>query len=497
MTRRVIGLATALTVAVVVALAAFLWLFLDSSRMVAVAGHDAEVRPTTDRHVVMRTGPLLPDVRHPAAGPVGVEILLGKTEDGSSEALLQRYGFIAANPDAEVAKVDAAVRDMAVTAGLRAVGLGLLPIVVWLLLGPHRRGELWRGLRTRRGVVAGGLVLVVPVLLWQPWESSPATEDGSREWESLEEWLGLPVPAAAADLEVRTGPASSQARRLVESAVTTYETSLEFYDTAAADAEEIDVREAEEGETVALLVSDRHDNIGMDQVARAVADRAGVSAVLNAGDDTSTGQPWEAFSLDSVSRVFADLDRWAVAGNHDHGDFVPQQMADLGWDVLDGTVVEGPGGGTLLGVSDPRSSGLGTWRDETGLPYSEVGSRLADAACDHREESGEPVDTVLVHDWDLAEEALERGCARLVVGGHLHVANGPVEVEAPDGSVGHHWTNGTTGGAAYAIAVGSKPRRDASMTLVTYRDGEPVGVQLVTLRTDGRFVVGEYAALSR
>ena len=39
-----------------------------------------------------------------------------------------------------------------------------------------------------------------------------------------------------------------------------------------------------------LLVSDRHDNIGMDQVARAVADAGGATAVFDAGDDTSTGR---------------------------------------------------------------------------------------------------------------------------------------------------------------------------------------------------------------
>ena len=75
-----------------------------------------------------------------------------------------------------------------------------------------------------------------------------------------------------------------------------------------------------------LLVSDRHDNIGMDAVARAVADRAGAEAVFDAGDDTSTGSTWEAFSLDSLDAAFDDDPyddaRWAVTGNHDNGPFV-------------------------------------------------------------------------------------------------------------------------------------------------------------------------------
>ena len=50
--------------------------------------------------------------------------------------------------------------------------------------------------------------------------------------------------------------------------------------------------------------------------------------------------------------------------------------------MLDGEAVDGPGRHRLLGVDDPRSSGLGSWRDETGLSFDEVGDRLADAACE-------------------------------------------------------------------------------------------------------------------
>jgi hypothetical protein len=102
---------------------------------------------------------------------------------------------------------------------------------------------------------------------------------------------------------------------------------------------------------------------------------------------------------------------------------------------------------------------------------------------------------VLVHDVDLAEDALDRGCVDLVLGGHVHVKIGPDVVEAEDGAVGYTYTNGTTGGAAYAIAIGSKPRRDAMVSLVTYRDGIPAAIQSVTLQTNGTFEVGEYVEL--
>jgi hypothetical protein len=485
--------AVALALGLLVALLAFVPLFLGSSRTLVVAGHDTEVRPMFDSHVVVRTGPLIPDVRRPVDAPVGVELILGKTQEASLQSLLQRYAFIGAHPEAQVAKVEDAVQDMALAAALRALALGVLPAGVWLLLGARRRSELRAAVNTRGGAVVGvALVVALPLLVVQPWAGEPTTEDDARSWLAIEEWLGLPVPAEAANLEVRTGPTSRQARKLVQGAVGLYRQSLTFYERATEEAATIPVRVPGEDETVVLLVADRHDNIGMDPVARAVADRAGATAVFDAGDDTSSGQPWEAFSLDSLQRAFDDLPRWSVAGNHDHGDFVADYLDDLGWTVLDGEVVEGPGGTTLLGVDDPRGTGLTGWRDVDGPTFAEVGQELADTACAHRDETGERVDTILVHHHVLATEALVRGCVRLVVAGHLHTQLGPIRVTGVDGSVGHHWTNGTTGGAAYMIAIGSTPRRDASMSLVTYRDGSPVGLQEVVLRTDGRFRVGEW-----
>ena len=488
--RVLIGLvltAVCLTVGVTSGLA----FFLGDDRTVVVASHDAVVTPTFDGYVSVQTGPLLPDVRRATGGPLGVSLLLGKTESDSVEELFARYAFIASEPESQIAKVADAVRDMAISAALRGAGLGVVPLATWWLLGPHRRGQLFRGVRTRKGVAGGVLLLAVPLLLWQPWSSDEDTQKAQGEWEPLETFMaGFPVPEEAAGIEIRNSPTTVQTQRLIQSAVDTYQKSKDFYEQAVADAEELELHEPADDETVALVVSDRHDNIGMDRVARAIGDDGGATLVLDAGDDTSTGQPWEAFSLDSLDRAFDDIDRFAVAGNHDNGPFVASYLDDLGWTMLDGSPVEAPWGGLLLGVDDPRSSGLGNWRDETGLSFTEVGERLADAACE-----GDRISTLLVHDANLGGEALARGCVDLVIGGHTHVQDGPDLVDGENGRVGYTVTNGTTGGAAYAIAVGSKPRRDADVTLVTYRDDRPVGTQWVRLRTDGVFVVGSYVEL--
>ena len=471
-----------------------LFLFLTSSRSVVLASHDAVIRPNLTGQAVVHTGPVLPDVRVDAPGAVGVDIRLDKTDASSTDELVQRYAFIASEPQGQIDKVTEAVRSMAVDAALRGAILGLVPVLIWLLVGPARRRDLAGRVRLRPALVAVGLVLLLGVGLWQPWSTDDDPPDADRDWMSLAEFLGpeVPLPDDLDGVEVRGDVTTAQTRRLVESAIDTYDASKTFYAAAAAEAAGLPLRAPQEGDTVAAFVSDRHDNIGMDSVARAIADAAGATAVYDGGDDTSSGKSWEAFSLDSVTAAFEDVgERWAVAGNHDHGDFVHGYLDDHGWTMLDGEVVDGPGGTTLLGVDDPRSSGLGNWRDESGLSFDEVGVRLADAAC----AADERLTTILVHDANLGSEALERGCVDLVLGGHLHVRVGPERITGENGQTGYRYTTGTTGGAAYAIALGSKPRRAADVSLVTYRDGRPAGIQWVTLQTNGVFQVGNYVPL--
>lgn len=474
-------------------------LFLGSSRTTVVAGHDTVVRPTLDGYAVLHPGALLPDVRMDTGGRIGVDLQLGKTEVASTEELVERYAFIASQPDSQITKVTDLVTDMALSAALRGLVAGAVPVGVFLLLGRDRRRQLVGAAVGWRGGVAVVVVLAVGVgLVAQPWAGEDATTDEAQEaastWQTLGDFLGpgVPLPVEAADVEILADVTTAQTRRLVESAVSTYEASQTFYADAAERAADLEVRQPEEDETVVVMVSDRHDNIGMDPVARAIGDAGGATAVFDAGDDTSTGQPWESFSLDSLDDAFRDYDRYAILGNHDQGDFVGDYLADKGWTrVVDGESIEGPDGMVLMGVDDPRSSGLGNWRDEVDLSFGEVRDLLTEAACDAEER----VNTLLVHDASLGRDALAQGCVDLVIGGHIHVRSDPALVEGENGEYGYTYTSGTTGGAAYAIAVGSKPRRPAETTLITYRDGVPVGVQWVVLQTNGRFDVGEYVEL--
>ena len=478
---------------------AALVLFLGSERTVVIASHDAVVSPDFSGKVVLHTGPVLPDLRVDSGSVFGLDIQLGKTDAPSTEALVQRYALLASQPAGQEAKVRHAITGMAYDAAVRGAVIGIVPLLIWLLIGSQRRRLLLRRIPTKQGVLALALVAAMVAALWAPWDrDDDETLADGLEWQSLADFLGpaIPIPAEVKNVEIQGNATTAGTRRLIESAVDTYQKSLEFYSTAAEGASELELRQPEDGETVVALVSDRHDNIGMDDVARAVADAGGATAIFNAGDDTSTGEQWEAFSLDSVTAAFEDFDdRWGVAGNHDNGPFVADYLSDDGWTMLDGEIVDGPDGSRLLGVADPRSSGLGNWRDETGLSFEEVGSRLADAACD-ADEDGDRVNTILVHDANLGDEALARGCVDLVVGGHVHVQEGPTQVAGEGDAIGWTYTTGTTGGAAYAVAIGSKLRRPAEISLITYADGKPVGLQAVMLQTNGVFDVTDYLPLT-
>ena len=110
-------------------------LFLNSSRTIVLASHDALVRPTLDGYVVLHTGPILPDFRVDSGTPIGVDVTLGKTNATSTQELLQRYAYIASQPEGQIAKVQRSIVGMAAAAALRGAVLGLVPVAIWLAAG--------------------------------------------------------------------------------------------------------------------------------------------------------------------------------------------------------------------------------------------------------------------------------------------------------------------------------------------------------------------------
>lgn len=491
--RRVLGL-----VAVWVLLTAPVWaaLFVRSEAAMVVAGHDAVVRPTLDHHVRLETGPYLPDFRMPSSSQVGVRITMGKTELQSTDELIQRYALIASHTDVEGRAVTRAVERLALDAAFRAALLALVPVLVWELVGRRRRAELRQP--TRTGVAVTACVVVLATFTaWQPWRPSlPRVPAGA--WVSLPDALpDVTVPPDLREVEVQDAVFTQSTKSLVADLFGYYERSNAFYKELVDQVPEAAtaLQLPTEGQTVAVLVSDRHDNINMDPVVRAFAEKAGASAVINAGDDTSAGQSWEAFSLESLDDELGGFDdRIAISGNHDYGRFVSADLAKRGWTHLDHDAAE-KFGVRFFGVDDPRSSGLGAFIPVKGPTFTEETATLADEVC-ALDAKGERVATLVVHDAKMARTALERGCTDLVLAGHVHVQLGPDRVVGENGKVGYSYTNGTTGGAAFAVAAVGKLRREAEFTFVTYAEGRPIGIQPVRVSTRGRFTVDPYVALN-
>ncbi len=487
----------------VVALPAWGVAFTHSSSEMVLASHDAVVHPRLDGYVQLDMGPYIPDLRTTSGSRIGVLVEMRKTTATTTGELAQRYAAIAAHPTAEQERVTEEVEGLARDAAFRAAAIGLVPIGIWLLVGRKRRKELWRRIRrpdwrgeVRTGATALALVGSVVLLVLQPWRPDPERVQGDV-WLPLQDALAdVTVPQDLQGWQIQGGVITQGTRRLLTSLLGTFDRSKGFYDGVIDNLESVagQLRQPEDGETVAVLVSDRHDNIGMDEVVRKVADAAGATVVLDAGDDTSTGETWEEFSLDSLDKAFQGYDdRVFVAGNHDNGTFVTRYLESKKWTHLDAKAVEPFGDVRMTGVDDPRSSGLGSWRDEKGLSFDEVRDRIGDDVC-QADEDGERISTLMVHDANLGRTALARGCTDLVIAGHLHTQVGPTRVVGTNGKVGYTYTNGTTGGAAYAIALG-KIRRDAEFTFVTFKDGRPVGLQPVTVRTTGELVVSPYLPL--
>jgi len=492
----VVGLPTAITT------------FDHSSREVVIGAHNATVQPRFDGYATLDFGPVLPRMRVPSGQPLdlGVNIDLGDSQVSNLDQLVARDAIIASQPQGEIAKVTSTVLGMARDAALRGLGAALLAVLgsvlAWRAVGPERRAQIWTHATapTREQMIAGAAtgvtVLTSLVLIATPERPTTAADATDMEWNNLTAVVpNIPTDPVLDKVEISQGAASKGGTALIESAIATYRTSVEFYGKLAEEADKVVVRTPRKGESTALVVTDRHDNIGMDQAARAVADRARASMLIDLGDDTSAGGKWEAFSINSLAKQFKGFDTVAVAGNHDTGPFIRQTLLSAGFRVLNGKprTIDGI---RFVGSSDPRSSGLtaGYSGDESDsiAAIRDQDEALTKAACDDGD-----VSVLLAHSPTAVSKAAASGCADLVLTGHLHRQVGPDVVSGANGRDTVTLSTGSTGGAVYAFALGSKLRRDAQVSIVTFKSGRPVGLQLVDFKTGGQVTAQPYVPIRK
>lgn len=494
-------------IAIVVGLPTALTTFSHNSRNVVIGAHNATVQPRFDGYATIDSGPVLPRMRVPANQPfgLGVNIDLGDSQVSNLDQLVARDAVIASQPEGEIAKVTSTVFDMVRDALLRGLGAAMLSVLVvvlaWRAVGPERRAMIrtHASSPTRRqviaGVAAGATGLASVVLVAVPERSRTADDVTRTRWNNLSTVLpDIPADKVLDTVEVSQGAASSGGKALINGAVTTYRTSVAFYGTLAEEARMAVVRTPLKGETTALVVTDRHDNIGMDEAARAIADQAKASMLIDLGDDTSNGGKWEEFSVNSLAKHFKGFDLVAVAGNHDNGPFIRKTLRAKGFTVLDGKPRD-IGGVRFIGSSDPRSSGLtagysGNESDSIGA-IREQDVSLTKAACDDGS-----VSVLIAHAPGSVGGVTASGCVDLVLTGHLHRQVGPDVVPGANGRSTVALATASTGGAVYTFALGSKLRRPAQVTVVTFKDGRPVGVQPVDFSTGGDVTPQPYVPIA-
>lgn len=501
--RRALPAAVLALLCLVVAVTVGLLGFFTDERPVTVGAHAAEVSPTYDGHVTLDLGPVLPRLRLDTNLPagIGLNIDVQETDARDLNDLLTRDALIASQPDGEVQRLHDVVVDMAVDNVIAGIGAGLFTAVVafagWRTVGRVRRAELVRifshhmaQLELRVLAILVALAVALAALLVPARMRSSDVEP--TEWRPLQDLLpaDITLDPRLGRLEAASGFATTGGVGLIRTAVDTYNRSRRLYGDLgdAIPGVEAQVRKPAEDQKLAVLLSDRHDNIGMDPVVSELAHVAGADLVIDAGDDTSTGQRWEAFSINSLGEHFKDFKVVAVAGNHDAGGFVEDDMRKHGFTVLDSKPVD-VDGIRFLGDSDPTSTGLGSADTPGEETVAEQSARLADVACGQTDK--QEIDTFVVHDPSSGTDTAQRGCATLVLSGHLHRQVGPT-TKALDGRSVTTYTNGTTGGAAYAFALGYTLRRPAQVTLITYEDGTPVGLQPVLFQPSGVVQVGPY-----
>ena len=170
-----------------------------SSRTTVVAGHEAEIRPTFDGWARIDLGPVLPSLRYPSGGSIGADITLGRTSLSSYEELVDRYAFLASQPESQITKVRGALLEMALAAALTGALAGLAVPALWVLLGPGRRRELARSRRalTAIGVTGALAVTGLTAVATRPWDDGADRLDDTR-WRPVTAALpDVPIPARA------------------------------------------------------------------------------------------------------------------------------------------------------------------------------------------------------------------------------------------------------------------------------------------------------------
>ncbi len=411
-------------------------------------------------------------VRLDTPGFVGLSITANDVRFSSPADLantLTSFGDVEAVAASLLARTVAHLGEFATVGAL----IGLL-----LALATHRPlfGRSARK-RIRRATYTAGAWLAVGTLATSI--IGPSANLASRSW----------IPVVGLSVEGQVLPDVQVAGNLLNETVRVLEENEDFYEqlrtTTASAMAAISDEDAERGLAAFLFESDLHCNLGMTRVISEVALQAGAEFVLSGGDITMSGTELEALCTDVYLRRLGATPLVLVLGNHD-SDRTGLDLSGGGAAVLRGEPIR-VGGLTLLGDSDPHRSQIGvstTLRGDETVP--EFIDRMAETACDTNP------DILLIHDPAHAADAIEDGCAPLVLSGHRHREEGPTR--SGDSVT---YTVDNSGGTGQNTPSYGPLATDSAVALFYFDpDTEAViGLRTVQFAEQGSVTIGDYRLL--
>lgn len=226
------------------------------------------------------------------------------------------------------------------------------------------------------------------------------------------------------------------------------------------------------GETRLLHVSDVHLNpLGLE-IARQLAERFEVDAIVDTGDLTSYGYPVEARIAELLVGMPAPY--VVVPGNHDSNEVRAALAGVANVRVLDG--VADLGGVRVLGIPDP------TFTADNVVSAEEAAAVKRRAAVDvARRVDAERPDVLAVHDPLLAGRSTGR--VPVVVAGHLHKRGNRLAGGTRVLTVG---STGATGLGSFAVEGG----RAYEAEVLSFAGGRLTSVDYVSLKgIGGSFII--------
>lgn len=339
------------------------------------------------------------------------EIPISSSVAGSNELLneadLESYARLLSEYEQVVQSVREDMLARARTHGLLGA---MAATVLYASYGSTRRKELWVGLTQSHGIklAATAAILAGGIGVSTADANSHLSEPVNPIFD------GTPLEGSRVRgryMQVLVNEYGPQAVQLLRE-------NDDFYNTAISnlslEARRNNLLASRDKYVTIDFTTDRHCNFGMSRVIGHLASISPPDFNMDAGDFTMSGTALEEQCV-AVAARYTEGDLILAAGNHDSS-ITETQARSHGFKVLEGEIMELEGL-TILGDDDPMRSMLLSPVRQKGLEsIQDVSNRLAETACKEQD----PVDILLVHRSEMADEALRRGCVKTALSGHTH-----------------------------------------------------------------------------